>query len=125
MTIGFILKCLREAKKISQKQLAKTLNISISSIYRFENGGKINFDDYLKYCTCLNILPYIPVIIHNNNKIRQLFNECNNEKFDKDTKEVIISTLIQELSDGVSLKIEEEFNKVDEIISDDTIKLDS
>ena len=41
MSVGLILKQIRKLKNISQKDIAEILYVSVSSIYRFENGGKV------------------------------------------------------------------------------------
>lgn len=123
MSVGLILKQIRKSKKISQKNIAKILNVSVSSIYRFENGGQISFENYLKYCMCLGVFPYIPLIIYNSDKMLLLYNKIKNSALNKDLKEMILSIYVQELSEGILLQIEEIFFKLDKKIMDDIIKI--
>lgn len=123
MPVGLILKQIRKSKNISQKEIAEILNLSVSSVYRFENGGQISYDNYLKYCRYLGIFPYIPLIICSNDKVLLLYNKINQTVLDKDMFEVILSILIQELNQGITEQIEKIFLKLDKKISDDFIKM--
>ncbi len=123
MPVGLVLKQIRKSKNISQKKIAEILNLSVSSVYRFENGGQISYDNYLKYCKCLGIFPYIPLIICSNDKVLLLYDKINQAILDKDMFEVILLILIQELNQGITEQIEKIFLKLDKKISDDFIKM--
>lgn len=123
MPVGLILKQIRKSKNISQKKIAEILNLSVSSVYRFENGGQISYDNYLKYCRYLGVSPYVPLIICSNDKVLLLYNKINQAVLDKDMLEVILSILIQELNQGITEQIEKIFLKLDKKISDDFIKM--
>lgn len=124
MSIGLILKQIRKLKHISQKDIAEILNVSISSIYyRFENGGKISFDNYLKYCRYLEVFPYIPLIICNNDKLLLLYHKIYQSNLNKEMKDLILSILVQELSEVILQQIEQIFFKLDARIMDDEIKV--
>lgn len=97
--------------------------MSVSSVYRFENGGQISYDNYLKYCRYLEVSPYVPLIICSNDKVLLLYNKINQAVLDKDMLEVILSILIQELNQGITEQIEKIFLKLDKKISDDFIKM--
>lgn len=47
--------------KMSKGELAKNLNMSLPTYYRFERDGKIGLDDYIKACEilglCIIVLP--------------------------------------------------------------------
>lgn len=123
MPVGLILKQIRKSKNISQKKIAEILNLSVSSVYRFENGGQISYDNYLKYCRYLGVSPYVPLIICSNDKVLLLYNKINQAVLDKDMLEVILSILIQELNQGITEQIEKIFLKLDKKIGDDFIKM--
>ena len=105
------------------KKIAEILNLSISSVYRFENGGQISYENYLKYCKYLGVFPYVPLIICSNDKVLLLYNKINQIVLDKDTFEMILLMLIQELTQGVTEQAEKIFLKLDKKISDDFIKM--
>ena len=64
-----MLKRIRKTKQIPQKEIVKVLKISKSTVYRFEKGGNIDTNNYLKYCVYLEVFPCIPLIICNNDKL--------------------------------------------------------
>ena len=97
--------------------------MSISSVYRFENGGQISYENYLKYCKYLGIFPYVPIIICSNDKVLLLYNKINQIVLDKDIFEMVLLMLIQELTQGVTEQVEKILLKLDKKISDDFIKL--
>ena len=113
MSVGLILKQIRKLKNISQKDIAEILNVSISSIYRFENGGKISFD----------VFPCIPLIICNNDKLLLLYHKIYQSNLNREMKDLILSILVQELSEGILQHIEQIFFKLDAKIKDDKIKI--
>ena len=123
MSVGLILKQIRKLKNISQKDIAEILNVSVSSIYRFENGGKISFDNYLKYCVYLEVFPYIPLIICNNDKLLLLYHKIYQSNLNREMKDLILSILVQELSEGILQHVEQIFFKLDAKINDDKIKI--
>ena len=123
MSIGLVLKQLRRSKNISQSKIAKMLDLSLSSIYRFENGGQISFDNYLKYCKYLEISPYIPLIICSDDKILLLYNKICQSILDKNMRDVILSVFIQELNQGIDEQFEKIFLKLNKRIDDDFIKI--
>lgn len=123
MSVGLILKQLRRSKNISQSKIAEMLDLSLSSIYRFENGGQISYDNYLKYCKCLEVSPYIPLIIYSNDKMLLLYNRICQSILDKDIRDMILSIFIQELDQGIDEELEKIFLKLDKKINDDFIKI--
>lgn len=123
MSVGLILKQLRRSKNISQRKIAEMLDLSLSSLYRFENGGQISFDNYLKYCKYLEVSPYIPLIIYNNDKMLLLYNRICQSILDKNIRDVILSIFIQELDQGVDEQFEKIFLNLDKKINDDFIKI--
>ncbi|MFQ8706040.1 MAG: helix-turn-helix domain-containing protein [Thomasclavelia sp.] len=123
MSVGLILKQLRRLKNISQGEIAEMLGLSLSSIYRFENGGQISYDNYLKYCKCIGVSPYIPIIICSNDKMLLLYNRICQTILDKDMRDVILSVFIQELNQGIDEQFEKIFLELDKKINDDFIKI--
>lgn len=123
MPVGLILKQLRKSKNISQKKIAEILNLSISSVYRFENGGQISYDNYLKYCKYLGVFPYVPLIICSNDKVLLLYNKIKKTILDQDMFEMVLLILVQELNEGITEQIEKIFLKLDKKISGDFIKM--
>lgn len=123
MSVGLILKQLRRSKNISQRKIAEMLDLSLSSLYRFENGGQISFDNYLKYCKYLEVSPYIPLIIYNNDKMLLLYNRICQSILDKNIRDVILSIFIQELDQGIDEELEKIFLNLDKKINDDFIKI--
>ncbi|WP_455682937.1 helix-turn-helix domain-containing protein [Thomasclavelia sp.] len=113
MSVGLILKQLRRSKNISQRKIAEMLELSLSSIYRFENGGQISYDNYLKYCEYLEISPYIPLIICSNDKMLLLYNRICQSILDKNIRDMILSIFIQELDQGIDEQLEKSFLKLD------------
>ena len=99
------------------------LDLSLSSIYRFENGGQISFDNYLKYCKYLEISPYIPLIICSDDNILLLYNKICQSILDKNMRDVILSVFIQELNQGIDEQFEKIFLKLNKRINDDFIKI--
>lgn len=89
------------------------LELSLSSIYRFENGGQISYDNYLKYCEYLEISPYIPLIICSNDKMLLLYNRICQSILDKNIRDMILSIFIQELDQGIDEQLEKSFLKLD------------
>lgn len=123
MSVGLILKQLRKSKNISQKEVSQILNLSLSSIYRFENGGQISYYNYLKYCKYLGIGPYVPIIICSNDKMLLLYNKICQTILDKEMFEAVLIILVQALNQGIEEQIEKLFYELDEKISDDFIKM--
>lgn len=123
MSVGLILKQIRKAKNISQLKIAEILGLSISSIYRFENGGQISYDNYLKYCRYLGVLPYIPLIICNDDKVSLLYCKIMKSNLSREMTELLLTIFIQELNVGIEQQIEKIFLKLDKKISDDFIKM--
>lgn len=74
LTLGKVLKRIRKTKQIPQKEIVKVLKISKSTVYRFEKGGNIDTNNYLKYCEYLGIDAGIPYFISNHDDFYRLFN---------------------------------------------------
>ena len=72
MTLGKVLKRIRKTKQIPQKEIVKVLKISKSTVYRFEKGGNIDTNNYLKYCEYLGIDAGIPYFISNHDDFYRL-----------------------------------------------------
>ena len=123
MTLGKVLKRIRKTKQIPQKEIVKVLKISKSTVYRFEKGGNIDTNNYLKYCVYLEVFPYIPLIICNNDKLLLLYHKIYQSNLNREMKDLILSILVQELSEGILQHVEQIFFKLDAKIKDDKIKI--
>ena len=96
MTLGKVLKRIRKTKQIPQKEIVKVLKISKSTVYRFEKGGNIDTNNYLKYCEYLGIDAGIPYFISNHDDFYRLFNRITRSSFDYEVFELAFSkTLIK------------------------------
>lgn len=109
LTTGQVLKWLRKSHQISQARLAKTLNLSVSSIYRFEHGGNLGIKEYLGYCAYLKIPAYIPLVICENEKWRLLFYQLKQGDIDVMVFEGLITDMINQI----------EFARMDILIKND------
>ena len=91
MTLGKVLKRIRKTKQIPQKEIVKVLKISKSTVYRFEKGGNIDTNNYLKYCEYLGIDAGIPYFISNHDDFYRLFNRITRSSFDYEVFELAFS----------------------------------
>ena len=91
MTLGKVLKRIRKTKQIPQKEIVKVLKISKSTVYRFEKGGNIDTNNYLKYCEYLGIVAGIPYFISNHDDFYRLFNRITRSSFDYEVFELAFS----------------------------------
>ena len=123
MSVGLILKQIRKSKNITQNEIAEVLHLSVSSIYRFERGGNFSYEDYIKYCKYLDVSPYVPIIICNNDKMLLLYNDICQTFNDKEMFDVMLSIFVQELNQGIAMQFETIFLKLGKKISDDFIEI--
>lgn len=82
MTLGIVLKKIRRTKQISQKEIIQALQTSKSTIYRFEKGGSIETDIYLKYCNYLGVDAGLPYLISEHEDLYQVFNQIAHNPYD-------------------------------------------
>lgn len=100
--VGFVLKQIRKAKNISQKEIAEKLGLSSSSIYRFEKGGDFSFNKYLEYCNYLKIGSNLPLMICNNDKALHLYERICLSGTEKEMFEMIFFVLfIRDLNQSI------------------------
>ena len=69
----------------------------------------------------LEVFPYIPLIICNNDKLLLLYHKIYQSNLNREMKDLILSILVQELSEGILQHIEQIFFKLDAKIKDDKI----
>ena len=62
-----------------------------STVYRFEKGGNIDTNNYLKYCEYLGIDAGIPYFISNHDDFYRLFNRITRSSFDYEVFELAFS----------------------------------
>lgn len=123
LTVGFVLKQIRKAKNISQKEIAEKLDLSSSSIYRFEKGGDLSFNKYLEYCKYLEIGSDIPLTICNNDKALHLYERICLSGSEKEMFETIFFVLfIHNLNQNIDNYFDSTLLKIDKTGSNDFIR---
>lgn len=124
LPVGFVLKQIRKAKNISQKEIANILALSPSSIYRFEKGGDFNFNKYLEYCSYLKIGSDLPLIICNNDKAALLYERICLSGSEKEMFELMFFVLfIRELNLSMDNYFDSSLIKIDKTGSNDFIRI--
>ncbi len=96
LEIGKVLKWIRKTKRISQVELAKQLNLSKSTIYHFEHDGNISLNNYLKYCKCLQIDAYLPLLICGNENCAKLFKQLMKVNLDSEAYAMLMERILIE-----------------------------
>lgn len=96
MHLGQVLKWIRRTRQVSQSELAKAIQVSRSSIYRFENDGDFSIQNYLNYCNYLQIEAYIPLLICCNASYNNMFKKLQKIDLDFETFEMLMAKIMIE-----------------------------